>query len=450
MKHIILKTAIPGPESQKMLARRAASMPAGLAKSTEVVVAKAEGGLIWDADGNQLLDFAGGIGMMNIGHRNEAVTKAIHDQLDKYVHTCALVTTFEPYVALAEMINGLAPGDFTKKTLLATSGSEAVENAILLARYYTKRNAVICFEGAYHGRTHLTLSLTSKYALFKKGFGSFASDIYRLPTPNLYRIPKGMTEADYIEYSIKQLEHAFIAQVDPEAVAAMIIEPVLGEGGFVPMPKAFLQKMRELCDKHGIVLIFDEIQCGMGRTGKVFASEHFDVVPDMTTIAKSLGAGMPISACVGRAEIMDCTHLGGVGGTYGGSPLAAVAAIEALKIISSPEFLAQSVAFGEQIRSVLDVWKTKYPLVGDTRGMGAMRLMEFVKDKTTKEPDMELTLEVIKDAISHGLVMIRAGLYSNCIRLLPPITMTTEQLLEGLGVIEGAIQRAHDKRGIAY
>ena len=448
MKHINLVTAMPGPESQKMLARRAAAMPAGLAKSTEVVVAKAEGAVIWDVDGNRLLDFAGGIGMMNIGHRNEAVTNAMREQMDKYVHTCALVTTFEPYIELAEMINGLAPGDFSKKTLLATSGSEAVENAVALAKYFTKRNAVICFEGAYHGRTQMTLSLTSKYALFKKGFGSYAADIYRLPCPNLYRIPKGMTEADYIEHSVKQLDHAMIAQVDPDSVAAIIIEPILGEGGFVPMPKAFLQKLRDMCDKHGIMLIFDEIQCGMGRTGKVFASEHYGIVPDLTTIAKSLGAGMPISAVVGRADVMDCTHLGGVGGTYGGSPIAAVAAIEALKIISSPAFLAQSDAFGAHIKTILDDLYQKYPLIGDVRGVGAMRLIEFVKDRDTKEPDMELTLEIIKDAIAHGLVMIRAGLFSNCIRLLPPIVMTAEQLIEGMEVIENAIRRAHEKRGI--
>lgn len=447
MSTIKLVTSIPGPRGQAMLERRKNATPAGLAKSTEVVVAKAEGGVVWDVDGNTLLDFAGGIGMINVGHRPEAIVNAIKDQLDKYIHTCSLVTTFEPYVQLAEMLNKLTPGDHAKKTLLCNTGTEAVENAVMLARYYTKRPGVICFEGAYHGRSLLTLSLTSKYSLFKKGFGSFTSDIYRLPVPNLYRTPKGMTEEEYLEWCIKNIEHAFIAQVDPEAVAAFIIEPVLGEGGFIQMPAPFMRKIRELCDKHGIVMIADEIQSGSGRTGKLFAIEHTGVVPDVMTIAKSLGAGMPVSAVVGKAEIMDCTHLGGIGGTYGGSPVTAVAAIEALKILSSEEFLSRAAHVGQLIKSTLDALKEKFALVGDVRATGAMCLVEFVKDKDTKEPDMEIALEVLKDAVAHGIILIRAGLYSNCIRLLPPIVMTDEQLHEGLAVLEAAIARAHEKRG---
>ena len=447
MSTINLVTAVPGPQGQAMLERRKNALPAGLAKSTEVVVAKAEGGVVWDVDGNTLLDFAGGIGMINVGHRPEAIVNAIKDQLDKYIHTCSLVTTFEPYVQLAEMLNKLTPGDHVKKTLLCNTGTEAVENAVMLARYYTKRPGVICFEGAYHGRSLLTLSLTSKYSLFKKGFGSFTSDIYRLPVPNLYRTPKGMTEDEYLDWCIKNLEHAYIAQVEPEAVAAFIIEPVLGEGGFIQMPAPFMQKIRELCDKHGIVMIADEIQSGSGRTGKLFAIEHTGVIPDIMTIAKSLGAGMPVSAVVGKAEIMDCTHLGGVGGTYGGSPVAAVAAIEALKILSSEEFLSRVNHVGQLIKSTLGAWKEKFALVGDVRVTGAMCLVEFVKNKDTKEPDMEIALEVLKDAVAHGIILIRAGLYSNCIRLLPPVVMTDDQLHEGLAVLEGAIARAHEKRG---
>lgn len=447
MKYIQLKTEIPGPKAKLMLERRAAATPKGLAKSTEVVVEKAEGGLVWDVDGNQLLDFAGGIGMINVGHRPEAIVNAIKDQLDQYIHTCSLVTTFEPYIELAEMLNSLTPGNFLKKTLLCNTGTEAVENAVMLARYYTKRPGIICFEGAYHGRSLLTLSLTSKYSLFKKGFGSFPSDIYRLPVPNFYRTPTGMSEAEYLDWNIKNLEHAFIAQVDPESVAAFIIEPVLGEGGFIQMPAAFMQKIRELCDKYGIVMIADEIQSGSGRTGKLFAIEHTGAVPDIITTAKSLGAGMPISAVVGKAEIMDCTHLGGIGGTYGGSPVAAVAAIESLKILSSKEFLDRATHVGNLIKSTLDTWKEKFALVGDVRATGAMCLVEFVKDKSSKEPDLEIPLEILKDAVAHGIILIRAGLYSNCIRLLPPIVMTDEQLHEGLQVLEDAIARAHEKRG---
>lgn len=443
---INLKTAIPGPKSIEMMQRRKNAMPAGLAKSTEVAVVSADGGVVTDADGNTLLDFAGGIGMMNIGHSNKQVIYAMKEQLDKYIHICSLVATPEPYVELAELLNSLTPGDFPKKTLLANSGSEAVENAVNIARYYTKRSAVICFEGGYHGRTLLTLSLTSKYALFKKGFGPYVSDIVRLPAPNMYRKPKQFTDTEYINFCIQQFETAMIAQIDPDSVAAIIIEPVQGEGGFIPMPEQFLQKLRTVADAHGIVLIFDEIQCGAGRTGKLFACSHFNVVPDIICMAKSIGAGMPISAITGKAEIIDAPHLGGVGGTYGGNPLACVAAIEALKILSSASFLTRVNHVGDLISSTLNNWKNKYTCIGDVRGLGAMLLVEFVKDRDTKEPDVEIAMEIIKDAVSHGIILIRAGLYSNCIRLLPPIVMTDEQLAEGLQVLENAIQRAQEKR----
>ncbi|HEX9510152.1 MAG TPA: aspartate aminotransferase family protein [Puia sp.] len=442
MASIQLRTPLPGPKSLAALERRKNALPDGLAKSTDIAVEKAEGALIWDLDGNQLLDFAGGIGMINVGHRNEQVTAAIRTQLDKYIHTCSLVTTMEPYLDLAELLNSLTPGNFPKKTLLANSGSEAVENAVNIAKYYTKRNAILCFEGAYHGRTLLTLSLTSKYSLFKKGFGSYVSDIYRIPAPNLYRKTEGLSDEQYIQSCIRQLEHAFVSQVDPESLAAIIIEPVQGEGGFLPIPAPYLHKLREVCDKYGIVFVADEIQCGAARTGKLFAVEHSGVIPDMIVSAKSIGAGMPISAVTGKATIMDAPHLGGVGGTYGGSPVACVAAIEALKILSSPSFLQRSVEVGEIIRTTLEKWKEKYPCVGDVRGLGAMRLVEFVKDRDTREPDADFTLKVIKDAVAHGLILIRAGLYSNCIRLLPPIVITDEQLVEGLGVLEAAIARA--------
>lgn len=448
MGFIQLKTALPGPKAQEALERRKNALPAGLAKSTEVVVDRAEGALVWDVDGNQLLDLAGGIGMINIGHRNPAVVDAVKTQLDKYIHTCTLVTTMEPYLELAELLNSLAPGDFSKKTLLANSGSEAVENAVNIAKYYTKRNAVLCFEGAYHGRTLLTLSLTSKYTLFKKGFGTYVPDIYRIAAPNVYRGIEGMSEEAYVQYCIKKLEEAFISQIDPESLAAIIIEPVLGEGGFIPMPAAWLQKLRAVCDQYGIVFIADEIQCGAGRTGKVFAIEHSGVVPDIVVSAKSIGAGFPISAITGRSAILDAPHPGGVGGTYGGSPIACVAAIEALKIISSEAFLRRSQEVGLLIGRTLASWKEKYSLIGDVRGLGAMQLVEFVKDRGTKEPDAEATLEIIRDAVAHGLILIRAGLFSNCIRLLPPIVITDEQLTEGLKVLEDAIARASVKRGL--
>lgn len=443
MVTINLVTPLPGPKSQAILERRKNALPAGLAKSTEICVAKAEGAVVTDVDGNTLLDFAGGIGMMNIGHSNAAVVHAVKEQLDKYTHTCTLVTTIEPYVELAELLNSSTPGNFAKKTLLANSGSEAVENAVNAAKYYTKRNAVLCFEGAYHGRTLLTLSLTSKYALFKKGMGSFVSDIYRIPAPNTYRRPNGMNEDEYVDYCIQQFDTAMIAQVSPDALAAIIIEPVQGEGGFVPIPKKFLEKIRKVCDDNGIVMITDEIQSGASRTGKFLAIEHSNVVPDIVCMAKSIGAGMPISAITGRAEILDAPHLGGVGGTYGGSPVACVAAIETIKILQSEAFLKRVGEVGNIIQQTLKQWKEKYTCIGDVRGLGAMQLVEFVKDRNTKEPAMETAMAVIKEATGNGLILIRAGLFSNCIRLLPPIAITNEQLQEGLQVLESAIAKAN-------
>lgn len=446
MKHIQLVTEVPGPLSRQWLERRQQALPAGLARSTDVVPSWAEGARVRDVDGNYLLDFAGGIGMLNTGHRPEAVVAALQKQMEQYLHICTLVATIPPYVELAELLNRLAPGDFPKKTLLANSGSEAVENAVNIARYHTRRNAVICFEAGYHGRTLLTLSLTSKYSLFKKGFGPFCSDIYRLEAPNPYRRPSVMSEEHYVDYCCRRLEEQLIAQVDPGAVAAILIEPVQGEGGFIPMPARFLQRLREIADAHGIVLIFDEIQCGAGRTGKFFACEHSGVIPDMICMAKSIGAGLPISAVTGRAEIMDSPHPGGVGGTYGGSPLACAAALETVKQIATPRFLEHATHIGKVIQQALQRWKATYPIIGDVRGLGAMQLVEFVREGNPLLPDPDVTLEIIRDAVRHGLLLIRAGLYSNCIRLLPPVVITDEQLSEGLDVLEAAIARADQRR----
>ena len=441
MATIQIRTPVPGPRGKAILDRRAAAMPTGLGRSTDIVVERADGGVIHDVDGNVFIDFAGGIGMVNAGHRPAGVVEAMKEQLDRYVHTCSLVTTPEPYVALAESLNRITPGEFPKKTLLANSGAEAVENAVNIARYATRRPGVIVFEGGYHGRTLLTMSLTSKYSLFKKGFGPFSSDIYRLPAPNLYRTAAGMSADQYLRFCLENIDHAFVAQVDPEAVAAILVEPVQGEAGFVPMPAPFLRKIREVCTRHGIVMIADEIQSGFGRTGKLFAIEHAGVAPDMITMAKSLGSGMPISAVTGRADLMDAPHLGGIGGTYGGSPVACAAALRTIEMINTPEFLGRATAMGEVIAARLEDWKRRFPAVGDVRGLGAMRLVEFVKDRAAKTPDPELTLKIIRDAVAHGLVLIRAGLFSNCIRLLPPIAMTDDQLEEGLGVLEAAIAR---------
>jgi 4-aminobutyrate aminotransferase/(S)-3-amino-2-methylpropionate transaminase len=441
MSYIRLNTEIPGPRARDLLARRAAAAPAGLGRATDVVVERASGGLIFDVDGNTFIDFAGGIGMLAVGHSPQAVVKAIQDQAAKYIHPCALVTTYEPYVRLAELLNEVTPGTFKKKTIFGNSGAEAVENAVKLSRKYTGRATIICFEGGYHGRTLLTLSLTSKYGLFKSGFGPFAPEIVRLPIPNVYRTPQGMSEEQYVDFGIRQLENALVAQVDPKAVAAIIIEPVQGEAGFLPVPPRFLRRIRELCSEHGIVMIADEVQCGMGRTGRLFAVEHYDIVPDLITTAKSLGAGMPIAAVTGRAEIMDSAHLGGIGGTYGGSPIACAAAIEALNIIRQPDFLAHARHLGDVMRDVMDGWKAKFPIVGDVRGLGPMMLAEFVRDRAAREPATpEQTLQIARQAVADGVVIMRAGLYSNCIRLLPPLVMPEDMLREALDVIGRAIE----------
>lgn len=436
---INLTGSLPGPKAQEILKRRANATPTGLAKSTEVVVADAKGAVITDVDGNTLLDFAGAIGVMNIGHCAPAVVKAIQQQAEKYIHTCSLVTTVEPMVELCELLNKVTPGRFAKKTLLANSGSEAVENAVNIARYFTRRRGILCFEGGYHGRTLLTLSLTSKYGLFKKGMGPFAGDIYRLPAPNVFRKPDQFTEQQYIDHCIATLRHALIAQIDPSDLAAILIEPVQGEGGFIPMPEAFLREIRNLCDETGAVMIADEIQSGFGRTGKLFALDHYNIAPDILTVAKSLGAGMPISATIGKAEIMDSVHLGGIGGTYGGAPVTCVAAIEVIREMTSPAFMKQAERVGVLMAKRLEEWKEKYRIIGDVRGLGAMRLVEFVKDRQSRTPDPDLTLKIIREAVANGIVLIRAGLYSNCIRLLPPLVITDDQLQEGLDVLEAAI-----------
>ena len=442
MTAIHLVTEVPGPKGRALLERRARAVTSALGRATDVVIDRAEGALVFDVDGNTLIDFAGGIGMLATGHCPPSVVAAIQAQAARLLHPCALVATYEPYVALCEVLNEIVPGDFPKKTLLANSGAEAVENAIKTARAYTKRQAVLCFEGAYHGRTLLTLSLTSKYGLFKQGMGPFAPEIYRVPAPDLYRRPASMSEADYIAWCCSQLERALVAQVDPVALAAIVIEPVQGEGGCLPMPAPFLRKIRELCTAHGIVMIADEVQTGFGRTGTLFAVEHSGVVPDLMATAKSLGAGMPISATTGRADIMDATHAGGAGGTYGGSPLTCVAALEAVKLIRDPAFLAHARHLGDVMRAELESWRAWSKTIGDVRGLGPMMLIELVSDPVAKTPAPAVTLAAIRHACANGVILMRAGLYSNCIRFMPPLVIGEAELREGLGVVADALRHA--------
>ncbi len=443
MPTINLTTPIPGPKSQALLERRAAAVSAALYQSVPIAVERASGSLIEDVDGNVLLDLVGGIGVLATGHAPAQVTDALKMQAEKYLHMCAIVGNYEPYVAVCEQLNTITPGDFPKKSILANGGAEAVENAVKLARAYTGRAAVFAFEGAYHGRSNLTMALTSKYGLFKKSFGPFAPEIYRLPLPNLYRTPPGMTPDDYLAWSVWNLDNALIAHADPSAVAAIIIEPIVGEGGFIPVPTPFLQKIREICDQHGIVMIADEIQSGFGRSGKLFAIEHSGVVPDLMVTAKSLAAGMPLSAVTGKAEIVDAPHLGGVGSTYGGNPLACVAALEAIKIINQPEALACAKRIEAQVRATFEPLQSEIPILGDVRGRGAMMVLEFVKDPATKEPWPEFVLDVVQKCVNKGVILLRAGLYSNCIRLLPQLEIPEDQLQEGLDIIVEAMRESY-------
>ncbi|MGQ9909893.1 MAG: 4-aminobutyrate--2-oxoglutarate transaminase [Candidatus Flexifilum sp.] len=441
MPTIHLVTPVPGPNSIALARRREAATSKGAAKASLIGIERAEGAVLTDVDGNTLLDFAGGIGALAVGHCPPNVVAALKDQAEKLIHFCAIVGTYEPYVRVAELLNEVTPGDFPKKTVLLNSGSEANETAVKIARAYTRRPAIVVFEGAYHGRTNLTLAMTSKYALFKKNFGPFAPEIYRLPFPNVYRRPAGMTEDEFIDAAIAGLDNALIAQVDPEAIAAIVIEPVQGEGGFIPVPPRFLQRIREICTQHGIVMIADEVQSGFGRTGRLFAVEHYGIVPDLIVSAKSLAAGMPLAAVTGRAEIMDAPHPGGLGGTYSGNPLACVAAIEAIQMISDPAFLQRATEVGQRLNAHLRAIQDSVAIGGDVRGLGAMQLIEFVTDREKKTPlDPNDNVKIVQEALKRGVVFMRAGLYANCIRLLPPLNITDEQIDEGMGVLAEAVR----------
>ncbi len=443
MKTIQIRTEIPGPRSRALMSRREAAVPRGAYHATPVFAARAEGAAIEDVDGNRFLDFAGGIGSLNVGHRAPRVLAAIREQLDKHLHLCFSVTPYESYVAVAEKLNALAPGKFAKKTFIVNTGAEAVENAIKIARAYTKRPAVICFEDAFHGRTLLTMSLTSKTHPYKAGFAPFVSDIYRIPYAYAYRGEKGATAESFAHH----LEDAFKRVVAPESVAAVIAEPVLGEGGFVVPPWDYLRILHGICRKHGIVFIADEVQSGIARTGKWFASEHFGIEPDLITTAKSLGGGLPIAAVTGRAEIMDAPGVGGLGSTFAGNPLSCVAALAVFETIEKEGLLPRSTAIGKQFEKRVRGWQKKWALIGEVRGLGCMCAIELVRNAETHEPADAETKEVAQFCYKHGLITITAGTYNNVIRILTPLVISHEQFDEGLDVIAAALasvaQRKH-------
>ena len=438
---------IPGPKSRELMARRQEFVARGVASTMNVFAAKADGAIIEDVDGNQYIDFAGGIGTMNIGHSRSEVTRAIAEQAAKFTHTCFSVMMYEPYIELAERLVKLTPGEFPKKALFFNSGAEAVENAVKIARWVTGRPAIIVFDNAYHGRTLMTMTMTSKVKPYKYRFGPYAPEVYRAPFPYPYRM--NMTAQESIDFCIQELERMFIGEVAPDQVAAIIVEPVQGEGGFMVSPPGFLLALKEVCEKYNILFIADEIQSGFCRTGRMFAVEHDGVEPDLVIIAKSMGAGMPISGVVGRAEIMDAPPPGTLGGTYSGNPVACAAALAVLDLYEESDYAARSREIGHIITKRFLKFQDHYRLIGDVRGLGGMAAMELVKDRSTKEPDLQAASDVLTAAHNRGLVLIKAGMYDNVVRILVPLCVTDEQLNRGLDILEAALETVAESESIA-
>jgi 4-aminobutyrate aminotransferase / (S)-3-amino-2-methylpropionate transaminase / 5-aminovalerate transaminase len=439
MSAIKLKTEIPGPRSRELLARREAAVPRGPFNVTPLFVAEASGALLIDVDGNRLIDFAGGIGCVNVGHSNDAVVEAATAQLERLTHGCFHVTPYESYVRLAERLNALVPGDFPKKTFFANSGAEAVENAVKVARAATGREAVIAFEDGFHGRTLLAMSLTSKVHPYKAGFGPFAPEIYRLPYAYCYRCSYHLEHPACGVSCADALEDYFKRYVAVENVAAVMVEPILGEGGFVVPPAEFLPKLREITARHGILLIADEVQTGFGRTGKLFAIEHAGIAPDILIAAKSIAGGLPLSSITGRAEVMDAAEVGGLGGTFGGNPVCLEAAHAVLDQMETGALYEQADRIGRAFAERAASWRERFPIIGDVRGVGAMWALELVKDRASRAPAKEAATALSKGCYERGLITITAGTYGNIIRTLMPLVIHDREMKEGLDVLEAAL-----------
>jgi 4-aminobutyrate aminotransferase/(S)-3-amino-2-methylpropionate transaminase len=412
--------------------RRGAAVARGVSNSTSIYAQRAQNAELWDVEGRRYIDFASGISVLNTGHVHPRVVAAMQAQLTQLTHTCFQVTPYEGYVALCERLNALAPGSAPKKSILFTTGAEAIENALKIARYYTKRSGVIAFQGAFHGRTIATMSLTGKVAPYKTGFGAMLPEVFHVPFPCAYH---GITP----QQSLGAIEQLFKSDIEPTRVAAIIIEPVQGEGGFYIAPPEFLRSLRALCDTHGIVLVADEIQSGYARTGRMFAIEHAGVEPDLMTVAKSIAGGVPLSGVIGKSTIMDAPPPGGLGGTYAGSPLACAAALAVLDVIEQEQLLERARVLGAQITTRLKALQSKSPAIGDVRGLGSMVAMELVKNRRADQPDADLTKALVQAAAARGLVILSCGVYSNVIRLLAPLTISEALLNEGLDILEAAL-----------
>jgi 4-aminobutyrate aminotransferase / (S)-3-amino-2-methylpropionate transaminase / 5-aminovalerate transaminase len=432
---IHLQTEIPGPRSREILERKARVVADPLSIVAPVVIAEGHGATITDVDGNTFLDFTGGVGCLNVGHSHPRVVEAAQAQLERFSHTDFTIVPYESYVDLAERLTQIVPVRKPAKAAFFNAGTEAVENSVKFARADTKRPAVIAFEGAFHGRTMLSLTLTSKTHPYKTGLGPFAPEVYRVPFAQEYRGPS-------TDEALTALDRAFVTQVEPERVAAIIVEPVQGEGGFIPAPHDFLVGLRRICDEHGIVLIVDEVQTGFARTGRLFALEHYGIEADLMAVAKSIAAGLPLSGVVGRAEIMDAPGDGGIGGTYVGNPVAQAAALAVLDVIDEENLVSRAAQLGETMRRRMLAWQERFPAIGDVRGLGAMVAIELVEDRATKRPAATLASAVVEQALQRGLILLKAGIYANCIRVLCPLTLTDEQLDEALSVWEEALEAA--------
>ncbi len=436
---IRLTTTLPGPKSLALAARRAAAVPKGVSSLSGLAVVRAENAVIEDADGNRLIDFAGGIGVMNAGHRHPAVVEAVRKQLDSLTHACFAVSSYEGYVAVAEGLNRLTPGSHEKRTLLVNTGAEAIENAVKIARYATGRGAVVAFEHAFHGRTNLTMALSAKPMPYKKGFGPFAPEVYRIPYSYCYRCDRG-AGTGCCQAAPGYWDRIFTGLVDPSQVAAIVMELQAGEGGFIPAAPDAVKALAAFAKQHGILMIVDEIQTGFGRTGKMFASEHYELTPDLIVTAKSLAGGLPLAAVTGRAAIMDTVHSGGLGGTYGGNPLACAAALATMEAMDREKITERGIVVGNTVRARFHQMAARFPVIGDVRGLGAMVALELVTDRTTKEPDKERTARVQSEALKRGLLILTAGTYGNVVRVLVPLTVDEATLAEGLAVLEQAFE----------
>jgi len=425
--------------NESLLAERNRHIPQGPFNVHPIFAEKAKGAIITDVEGKEYIDFAGGIGVNNVGHCNEEVLEVIKDQIQKYIHTCFHVVMYEPYVELAKRLNKITPGDFPKKTMFVNSGAEAVENAIKIARHATGRTGTIAFEDAFHGRTLLALSLTSKMKPYKFGFAPYAPEIYRMPYAYCYRCAFGLEYPSCELRCAYFLKDFFHTHISGEQVAALIIEPVLGEGGFVVPPKEYFKILQKICQQNEIVFIADEVQTGFGRTAKMFAIEHYEVEPDMIVMAKSLAAGFPLGGVTGRAELMDHPQVGSLGTTFGGNPVACRAALAVLDLFEKKGLLSRAEQIGKMVLERFKEFQERYPIVGDVRGLGAMVGMELVVDRKTKEPASAFTKRLIEYCREKGLLMISAGTYSNIIRPLMPLVITDKQLERGLAIIEDVL-----------